>query len=386
MSRPAAVMKKSYCAHGFPPLLCNACAAQAPCMHGMVGECLLCGLQKSNSWFSNLTVGGTAKSKSTPTPPSAASLKLGINEKYRASILLAAQRTGLDPAGIAAVINAEAGRISDKKKREKLTDEIFHLNHPDRDWDKKPLNAKDPADAPLIKEWKELFASSPWDERSLNDETGAAGLTQFLASTWKSEATRSGTYLNELAKKMGYLGSDSKPVPSKLNDLLELRYDPTASIVAAAEYDKSVFDRINKQTLVDTQEVDQTFFARHPERDFAKQPLSTKKDAALINEWTQIRNTQPGKPLIPKDLTEDQKARYLYLCHHEGETGAIRFLSGTLTDGQAKPLLEANVPEENRRSALVKEHGSVSKAYIQWLWSYIDQHIQPSGFRRSTGA
>jgi hypothetical protein len=371
MSRPAAAMKKAYCAHGFPSLLCNACATQAACMHGMIGDCLLCSMQSPGFWPSKSTVGAAA----------AASLKLGINERYRSAILLAAQRTHLDPAAIAAIINAEAARVSDRKTLEKLADEVFRASHPGRDWDKQPLSAKSPADAPLIKAWKQLYASRAWDEKSYNNESGAAGLTQFLASTWKSEATRRGTYLNEVATQKGYVDSSGKVDSSKVNDLLELRYDPTISIVAGAEYDKSVFDRISRQTTTDVKEVDRVFFSRHPERDFTKQPLGAK-DTELIKEWKQLCNTQQGKPLVPKDLTDDQKARYLYLCHHEGEKGAIRILNGTLTDAQAEGLIVPNVPDKTRRDALVKEHGSVSKAYISWLWSYIDANIQPSGFRK----
>jgi hypothetical protein len=152
-------------------------------------------------------------------------------------------------------------------------------------------------------------------------------------------------------------------------------------IVAAAEYDTFVFDRISQQTRTDTKAADKAFFARHPERDFAKQPL-TAKDADLIKEWKQL-SAQSGTPLIPKELTDDQKARYLYLCHHEGDGGAIQILSGSLTDKRAKALLKDNVPNDDKRNALVKEHGSESTAYIQWLWNYIDNHIQPSGFRKT---
>lgn len=375
MSRPAAIMKKTYCTHGFPPLLCNACASRTACMHGMSGDCLLCSMQSPGFWPS--------KPAKPTMEAAAAALVLGVNERYRPGILLAAQRTGLDPAAIAAIINAEAAPLSDRKMREKLTDEAFRANHTDRDWDKNPLSSKTPADAALIKEWKQLYASSAWDERSYNTLSGAAGLTQFLASTWKFEAKRRGTYLNSVAKEKGYIGTDGALVSSTVNDLLELRYDPTLSIVAAAEYDKFTFDRVSRETVKDVKAVDSVFFARHSTRDFVKQPLNGAKDAELIKEWKELSRSQPGKPLVPKDLTDDQKARYLYLCHHEGESGAIQFLSGSLTDARAQQLLKYNVPDQSKQDALVKEHGSLSKAYIQWLWSYIDSHIQPSGFRKT---
>jgi len=64
-------------------------------------------------------------------------------------------------------------------------------------------------------------------------------------------------------------------------------------------------------------------------------------------------------------------------------------LSGSLTDAQALPLFVANVvvgkdeaASQAKRDALVKEHGSVSKAYTAWLWGYIDGNIVPSNFRK----
>jgi hypothetical protein len=206
-------------------------------------------------------------------------------------------------------------------------------------------------------------------------------LWQFLAGTWQDEAERSKTYLHSVAGEKGHLDAKGKVLAAKREDLLELRYEPTCSIVAAAEYDQSVFDKLFEHTTRETSEVDRVFFSKHPERDFSKKPLGGRDDAELVQEWTQLFNAQPGKPLISRGLSNDQKARYLYLCHHEGDQGAIQVLTGSLKDGRAAGLLKANVPDTSRREALIKEHGGVSKAYIQWLWSYIDQHIQPSGFR-----
>lgn len=66
MSRPEAMLKKMYCTHGFPPLMCNSCAGQALCVHGMLGNCLLCGPRGSGSWLNKMAV-GAAKSP-VPSP------------------------------------------------------------------------------------------------------------------------------------------------------------------------------------------------------------------------------------------------------------------------------------------------------------------------------
>jgi hypothetical protein len=45
MSRPESVMKKTYCVHGFPPLMCNSCRQQSTCVHGMPEQnCLACSM------------------------------------------------------------------------------------------------------------------------------------------------------------------------------------------------------------------------------------------------------------------------------------------------------------------------------------------------------
>ena len=316
-----------------------------------------------------------------PEAPEASNLSLGVNERYRAAIELAAQRTGVDPSAIAAIINAEAGPVKDAAKRTAMTDEAFRFLHPERDWDERPLNAKDPADKALVDEWKALYAGKAWDEQSLNAESQAGGLTQFLCSTWRTEAAREGTYLNQVALEKGLIDANGKILDDAA--LLKLRFDPTLSIVAAAEYDQSVLDAVSQETKKDPAHADEELASRHPDRDFAKDPLDPRDpaDKPLIEEWKEI-NGSSGAPLVPPGLSDDERAKYLYLCHHEGETGAIRFLDGSLTDAQAHPLFLANVPDADKRAALVAEHGSESAAYQAWLWDYIDDHIEPEEFRQ----
>jgi type VI secretion system secreted protein VgrG len=274
-------------------------------------------------------------------PPHAEHLKLGVNERFRPGIELAAQRTGMDPSAIAAIISAEAGPLRNKEKKAQIVEEAFRMLHTDRDWDKRPLSLTDPADEDLVKEYKALARQTAWNEESKAVESSALGLTQFLNGTWKSEAEREGTHLHEVAKEKGMLDADGHVLKSQRDALLELRKDPTLSIVAAAEYDLSVFDAV-----------------------------SDEKDA-------------DGNLLIPAGLSDDEKAKYLYICHHEGEEGAIQFLSGTLTDERAAGLLEDNVLDADDRAALVAAHdGSESAAYKTWLEGYVDDTIVPDRFRK----
>lgn len=136
-----------------------------------------------------------------PEPTDSGSLNLGANERYRADIEFAADRTGLPTSVIAAVINAEA--------------------------------AKD--------------ANGVWDPNSANGSSSARGLTQFLGSTWIGEATTPGTHLNQYARDAGYVDANNDVVAGHRQDLLDLRYNPRLSITAAAEYDHAIYSRLERE-------------------------------------------------------------------------------------------------------------------------------------------
>jgi LysM repeat protein len=269
----------------------------------------------------------------TPGPVTTAAggeLALGVNAACRDAILLASQRTGVDAAAIAALIDAEAGRYGGSRLQS-VTDDTFYARHPELN--RRPLEKTDEA---LIAEWVEIREAlkRTWDPSAVNANSQATGLTQFLKGTWLDQARTSGTYLNQVAKEKGYVDAKNQVVAGMTENLLDLRKDATLSIVAAAEYGKA--------------------------------------NLAVLD----------AKGLVPATATDDEKAKLMYLAHHEGSAGAIAVLNETLTDARAKVLLADNVGEK-AREALVKEHGSEAKAYIAWLNGYIDDHIQPDRFRKS---
>ena len=261
----------------------------------------------------------------------ASDLELGVNERYREAIMLAAERTGLPPETIAAVINAEAATYGGARLTS-TTDEEFYTAHPE-------LNGRaltgGAADAALRAEWSEINSNldSTWDPlSSAGTSSSARGLTQFLKGTWETEATNSGTYLNETARDRGYVDDNNKVIAGQKQNLLNLRNDPTISIVAAAEYDSSVF------------------------------------------------NTLESRNLIPEGLTPDQEAPYIYIGHHEGATGAQRLLSGTLSEDRAFTLFTANQPLSSVAN-YTDEHGTVAAGYQAWLEEYAERRIRPDLFR-----
>jgi LysM repeat protein len=256
-------------------------------------------------------------------------LTLGPNERYRDAILLGSERSGIEPAAIAAVINAEAAKVKGPALN-RLTDETFYARHPELDG--RPLTK---VDTELIKEWKKIQVemSGTWDPASAATTSSALGLTQFLKKTWLEQAETPGTYLNRVAKERGFVGEDGQVVPEKTAELLALRTDATLSIVAAADYGRGNLDALDKRGLV------------------------------------------------AAGISDDEKAKLMYLAHHEGLAGAASILNGTLGEARAAELLEANVVNASRRKALIDEHGSAASAYKAWLLGYIDAQIQPARYR-----
>lgn len=220
------------------------------------------------------------------TAPVVGELSLKANQGFAPTIEAAAQRTGLPPAALAAIIDAEAAKKSD----------------------------------------------GSWNVASRNPNSSAAGLTQFLSSTWESEAERPGTFLNNLAKANDWLNSKGHIRSSARKSLLSLRLDGRCAIEAAA--------------------------------DFAKANLAQIERAGVK------LGDQPGRI-----------AQLAYIGHHLGAGDAARFMAGTLPADRAKHLLRAQIGshEADRRIAAA---GCAAAAHRAWLTEYVGRHINLSRFTR----
>lgn len=217
------------------------------------------------------------------------SLVLGINEVYRSEIEAAEKLTNIDGSAIAALIDAEAAKVKSGPKK------------------------------------------GMWDPKSSNPGSGAAGLTQFLATTWIGHAENKSHLLNSRAKAMGLVNASNKVVSGKKNDVLELRFDPMLSIISAAEYGVE-----NLQAL--------------------------SKAGAL-----------------PDDISDDDRARFMYLAHHEGPSGAAGFLKGSKTYTRANLVKQIGAAQADKY--ISRALGDTSRAYRLWLNEYIDAKITPARFR-----
>jgi hypothetical protein len=174
--------------------------------------------------------------------------------------------------------------------------------------------------------------SGLWDPLSdARPLSSALGLTQFLKDTWIGEAKRAGTFLREKTSQLSQ------------SALLALRTNPLHAITAAAEYAVANLAQLAKQGITPASLAAQAF------------------------------------PLTPKNHDEDwNKAKLAYLAHHEGVSGALDVIRGTLPEGRAQKLLRSNNPK--KADALRAQAGSWNKAYINWLFGYINSRIVPSKF------
>lgn len=116
--------------------------------------------------------------------------ELGRNARFQPMIEGAARRAGMPAAALAAIIDAEAGKLK----------------------------------------------GGEWNPFSRNPRSSAAGLGQFLSGTWISEAQKAGNWLNTLARQNGWLDGQGRVLPEARHQVLALRYDPRAAIEATADY------------------------------------------------------------------------------------------------------------------------------------------------------
>jgi len=225
-----------------------------------------------------------------PVAPAGDELSLGVNELFREALLQAQSITKIDAAALAALIDAEAAKISSGPSK------------------------------------------GQWDPRSFNSDSGATGLTQFIRGTWLDHARNSTTLLNKVARDKGLVTALNAIVGARETELLDLRFDPVLSIVAAAEYGLA-----NLRTLI-------------------------------------------GAGLIPDSVGDDGKARFMYLAHHEGAAGARAFLRHENSADLGK-FADQVGPQ---RAGMLTEAagGDVALAYRRWLDGYMDEHIQPAKFRK----
>jgi hypothetical protein len=211
-------------------------------------------------------------------------LALGANTRFAPALAMAENRTGIPATALAAIVDAEAAKGHD----------------------------------------------GSWNTMSRNPRSSAAGLGQFLSSTWEQLAETSGTWLNQVASERGWLDGRGKVQAGARSELLALRYDGQASILGVA--------------------------------DLAKMNLT--------------RLEQSG---IRVNTDAETLAKSAYLSHHLGVGDAKKFLAGGIEPGRARMLLAAQIGS-GAADQRIAAAGNATQAHRQWLLGFIDRRIRPAQF------
>lgn len=209
---------------------------------------------------------------------------LGPNARHQPALESAADRTGIPAAALAAIVNAEAAKGRD----------------------------------------------GSWQLFSRNPRSSAAGLGQFLSRTWEGMAETKGTWLNEVAREKGWLGTNGQVTSGARSALLSLRYDGEASINTIADY--------ASQNL----------------KGLSRAGVAIGTDAEGI-------------------------ARSAYLGHHLGLGDAIKFMKGGLDPARARLLLGAQIGSA-RASQHIASAGDATAAHRSWFMDYVSRNIRPERF------
>ncbi|GAA5172710.1 hypothetical protein [Viridibacterium curvum] len=272
--------------------------------------------------------------------PNKDNLRLGQNNIYRKAILDASKRLGMIPQALCALIECEAAK--------KMI--VVPLLDP-----KTNQQIKDKKGIP-----QEKKLGMQWDEHSGGAQDKISGMTQFMRETWLGLVMKPGTYLHTQAKAKNWVrqedvrkkgkqwvfvlekGTTTEPKlhlnDSNVRACLAMRLDHTWAINAAADYG------IENLGIL------------------AKEGFKTS------------------------GLPDMDKAKLMYLMHHEGCPDGPRFIKNTLapTDeakkklkgkfaAQFKTKTSSGVEEAERR--IRQAGGDVEIAYRSWLARYVDDRF-----------
>ena len=276
-----------------------------------------------------------------PECPNGDCLRLGKDNIYRTDILAAAKRASFTPQSLCALIECEAGRTKDK---------IALLGK-----DGKPLKNK--KGEPLTRD-----IPGAWDAKSGAADTSAAGLTQFLITTWLGIVLKPGYYVHDRCVEAGWVRQEA---------------------VRGMKGPQWVFVLANGKTTLkpsDASHGDANIHACLAKRLDPTWSISAAADYATENLGILQRNFSLG------GLSDMQKAKLIYLMHHEGYPIGPRFIKNSMADDDAskaklKKTFYAQFGPKNKAAAdrlLDQAEGDVEKAYRAWLAKYIDDKFATS--------
>ena len=199
-----------------------------------------------------------------------------------------------------------------------------------------------------------------WNANSRASTSSAAGLTQFLNDSWLDMATEPRSLVNQkLKRENGY-------------EQVNAAYAENAKGRRYLDY---IYGKIGeKTTRIDSEPVLALRF----------DPEMSIDTGALYA----VKNLETMKRLgvDATSLPSDEKAKVMYIAHHEGAGGAVAVIKGTLTEERAKKLFVDNVPAGKQKDYLERFNGSYKNAYVHFLLTYTDSKISVTNFMVSPGS
>lgn len=268
-------------------------------------------------------------------------LRLGRNNVYRQPILDASKRLGLLPQALCALMDCEAGKV---------TETVPVLNA-----DGTPT--KDKNGSPITKRIREL-----WNANAGNAESGAAGLTQFLASTWLTHVLIPGYYIHEKSIANGWVRQvkDAKGTKRWMFVLAD-------GTITSQPYSKRSSDANVKKCLAMRME---PAWAINAAADYGNANLKVLE--------------RSGFKLA--GLNDMERAKLMYLMHHEGEGCGPLFVKNRLRDRKdgcggverLRQVFEMQLGKGGRvkvEEMVEKVDGDLEYAYRKWFATFVDQQF-----------
>lgn len=291
--------------------------------------------------------------------PNKLNLRLMQNFIYHDYIVAAANRAGMVPQAIAAIMNAESATIftiveepqKDKKTKKSLLDKKGN---------------------PVVKRVRK--DTLVWDPKSASPKSSARGMTQFLDGTWIEMTLTNGTFLNDRAKKEGWVttitvtikhkhGEETKEVPAfKLAN---------GTFVTAGEKISIAKKLSSKPYLMHWATASDGNLQKVLDLRFeAEYSIHTAVDYVMQN-FAMLRRSKFKLDTI----NDGEKAKIAYLAHHLGPTDVVRFINDTMTAEQAEKLLKNQMNVTSAEDRANKEDGDYLAAHRKWLNAFINSRI-----------
>ena len=273
-----------------------------------------------------------------PECPNPDKLRLGRNNVFRDAILHAAKRLGLIPQALCALMDCEAGKVTE------------HI--PKLSGTGKPLLDKE--GTPLTTIIREL-----WNANAGNTQSGAAGLTQFLGSTWLGHVLIPGRYIHDQSMARGWVRQETSN-SGKTAWAFVLSNGTTRAHVATSDH------------------LDANVCACLAMRMNPVWSINAAADYGAANLIVlQAKSFNLG------GLTDMNKAKLMYLMHHEGEGSGPLFIRNTLgtSHGGVEGLRRKFVTQLGRDGTAASTrkisaaNGDVELAYRAWLSEFIDRNF-----------